>query len=78
MRYLLLNDRQRNPYFVTKLLLTHKIPLHTFPSQREVLVNSTGRLGIRRTARSHCTGDLAIRMFAGVYGDDFITGSPGI
>jgi 7,8-dihydropterin-6-yl-methyl-4-(beta-D-ribofuranosyl)aminobenzene 5'-phosphate synthase len=30
------------------------------------------RLGVRRVAPSHCTGELAIRMFAEEYGDDFI------
>jgi 7,8-dihydropterin-6-yl-methyl-4-(beta-D-ribofuranosyl)aminobenzene 5'-phosphate synthase len=35
------------------------------------------RLGVRRVAPSHCSGDLAIRMFAEEYGEDFIPTGAG-
>jgi 7,8-dihydropterin-6-yl-methyl-4-(beta-D-ribofuranosyl)aminobenzene 5'-phosphate synthase len=35
------------------------------------------RLGVRRVAPSHCTGDLAIRMFAEEYGEDFLQTGAG-
>jgi 7,8-dihydropterin-6-yl-methyl-4-(beta-D-ribofuranosyl)aminobenzene 5'-phosphate synthase len=36
------------------------------------IVSDFRRLGVRRVAPSHCTGDLAIRMFAEEYGQDYI------
>jgi 7,8-dihydropterin-6-yl-methyl-4-(beta-D-ribofuranosyl)aminobenzene 5'-phosphate synthase len=35
------------------------------------------RLGVRRVAPSHCTGDLAVRLFAAEYGQDFISTGAG-
>jgi metal-dependent hydrolase (beta-lactamase superfamily II) len=43
----------------------------------EALINSIRQIGIRIVARSHCTGDLAIRMFAEENGDDFIPTGAG-
>ncbi|MBN2388631.1 MAG: MBL fold metallo-hydrolase [Anaerolineales bacterium] len=41
------------------------------------IVSDFRRLGVRRVAPSHCTGDLAIRLFAEAYGDDFIASGAG-
>jgi 7,8-dihydropterin-6-yl-methyl-4-(beta-D-ribofuranosyl)aminobenzene 5'-phosphate synthase len=48
-------------------------------SQAEVahILEEFRRLGVRRVAPSHCSGDLAIRLFAEEYGEDFIPTGAG-
>jgi len=42
-----------------------------------VIINRLKALGVRKVAPSHCTGDNAIRMFRGAWGDNFVEGGLG-
>jgi 7,8-dihydropterin-6-yl-methyl-4-(beta-D-ribofuranosyl)aminobenzene 5'-phosphate synthase len=48
-------------------------------SQSEIaaILREFRRLGVQKVAPSHCTGDLAIAMFAAEYGDDFLRTGAG-
>jgi 7,8-dihydropterin-6-yl-methyl-4-(beta-D-ribofuranosyl)aminobenzene 5'-phosphate synthase len=44
----------------------------TGQSQVEKIISAMQGLGVKYVAPSHCTGDLAIRLFANAYQDDYI------
>ena len=43
----------------------------------ERIINEFRKLGVRKVSPTHCSGDLAKRMFAEEYGDDFIDNGVG-
>jgi 7,8-dihydropterin-6-yl-methyl-4-(beta-D-ribofuranosyl)aminobenzene 5'-phosphate synthase len=44
----------------------------------ETLIAELKRLGVRRVAPSHCTGEAAIRQFSAAFGADFIQAGAGL
>jgi 7,8-dihydropterin-6-yl-methyl-4-(beta-D-ribofuranosyl)aminobenzene 5'-phosphate synthase len=46
-------------------------------SQISAILRDFRRLGVRKAAPSHCTGELAIAIFAAEYGDDFLRTGAG-
>jgi 7,8-dihydropterin-6-yl-methyl-4-(beta-D-ribofuranosyl)aminobenzene 5'-phosphate synthase len=53
---------------------------HLFGADRGRIAEVIGglrALGVRRVAPCHCTGDLARRMFAEAFGDDFLPAGAG-
>jgi 7,8-dihydropterin-6-yl-methyl-4-(beta-D-ribofuranosyl)aminobenzene 5'-phosphate synthase len=48
-------------------------------SRKEIegILSEFRRLGVRKVAPCHCTGDQAIRMFRQEYGEDFIQAGVG-
>jgi 7,8-dihydropterin-6-yl-methyl-4-(beta-D-ribofuranosyl)aminobenzene 5'-phosphate synthase len=51
--------------------------LQASADQVRSIVADFRRLGVERTAPSHCTGDAAIEMFREEYGDDFVRSGAG-
>jgi 7,8-dihydropterin-6-yl-methyl-4-(beta-D-ribofuranosyl)aminobenzene 5'-phosphate synthase len=47
------------------------------PDQNRATINALRKLGVRKVAPSHCTGDEAIAMFRAAWGKDFIKGGCG-
>jgi 7,8-dihydropterin-6-yl-methyl-4-(beta-D-ribofuranosyl)aminobenzene 5'-phosphate synthase len=47
------------------------------PGEIREVIRSLRDLGVRKTAPSHCTGDLAIGMFREAWGEDFVEGGLG-
>jgi len=47
------------------------------PDQNRATIDALRKLGIRKVAPSHCTGDEAIAMFRAAWGDDFVEGGCG-
>jgi 7,8-dihydropterin-6-yl-methyl-4-(beta-D-ribofuranosyl)aminobenzene 5'-phosphate synthase len=47
------------------------------PAQNRATIDALRKLGVRKIAPSHCTGDEAITMFRAAWGDDFVPGGCG-
>jgi 7,8-dihydropterin-6-yl-methyl-4-(beta-D-ribofuranosyl)aminobenzene 5'-phosphate synthase len=47
------------------------------PEANRATIKALRRLGVRKVAPSHCTGDEAIGMFHAAWGDDFLAGGCG-
>ena len=47
------------------------------PDANTATIEALRKLGVRKVAPSHCTGDEAIGMFRAVWGDDFLAGGCG-
>jgi len=46
-------------------------------AQIEAIIDRFSHLGVQKVGPSHCTGDLAIRLFREVWGDDFVEAGAG-
>jgi 7,8-dihydropterin-6-yl-methyl-4-(beta-D-ribofuranosyl)aminobenzene 5'-phosphate synthase len=51
--------------------------VRTPTEQVGAIIDEFRRLGVRKAAPSHCTGDVAIALFRDAYGDDFIESGVG-
>jgi 7,8-dihydropterin-6-yl-methyl-4-(beta-D-ribofuranosyl)aminobenzene 5'-phosphate synthase len=47
------------------------------PDQNRATINALRKMGVRKVAPSHCTGDAAIALFRETWGSDFIEGGCG-
>lgn len=47
------------------------------PDQNRATIEALRKLGVRKVAPSHCTGDEAVAMFRAAWGDDFVEGGCG-